>query len=217
MSRRSATTRNRTLAAETFDAARVVHLVGAASADEYAEGVAWYHVAHDHAARYGAAYGVSTDAAAGIIAALSPQLNWDLNLRYAETFLRTGGDPSGHFAHCDRKATAILHGADPLSTLGGPKVRSFYRNIANPDASGAVTVDRHACAVLYGTDTPTYLRTLPKFLDRRHVYQLAAARYRGAARTLGLAPHVCQAVAWVAHRNAQGARIPAATDTYAGF
>lgn len=217
MPRRSATATNRALAAERFETARILATYDAASAAERAEGVTWYQTAHDTARSYAADYGVSVSAAAGIIAALSPQLSWDLNLRYAETFLASDGEPSGHFGLCDDRARAILNGADPLDTLGGPKVRSFYRNIYGPTLAGPVTVDRHACAILYGSTTPEYLSACPKLLDRRYLYNLCAARYRAAARETGLLPHEIQAVCWVTHRNQQAARIPYATDTSPGF
>ena len=68
-----------------------------------------------------------------------------------------------------REARAILAGADPLHALRGSKVRSFYRNIAEPLRPGPVTIDRHAVAILFGTDTPTFLRLHPKLLERAHV------------------------------------------------
>lgn len=195
--------RNRRLVARCFDADNLRRRLDSASAQEWRDGLAWYPAAHDICQSVAATHGTTVETAAGILAALSPQTEWSLNLRMAETFIETGGAPSGHFDNADRKARAILGGAAPLDVLGGPKVRSFYRNILRPECPGAVTVDRHACAVLYGTTTPTYLRTYPKLLDRKGVYRLATGLYRTIAREYDLLPHEAQAIAWVAHRNAQ--------------
>jgi hypothetical protein len=175
------------------------------------EGTGWYATAHEYARTYASAYGISTDAAAGIIAALSPQNGWDNNLQATERFLASDGEAEVHFHLCTERARAIYNGAEPLDALGGRKVRSFYRNIARPDIAGAVTVDRHACAVLHGTDTPTYLRNKAnaRALERYGVYHTAAAVYRAHARTLGILPHELQAIAWITHRRIQTESIPA--------
>lgn len=199
--------------------------VDAASDDTYREGLAWYANAHAEACRLSDDYGVTVPQAAGIIAALSPQMGWEQNLYIARDFI-SGDNRDVHFRLCVDRAAAILAdpGADPLSILGGPKVRSFYRNISDPSVSGPVTVDRHAAACLAGQRTPTYLRLTPKFLDRTGAYKLAAAHFRTVAREHGVRPHELQAVAWLAHRidgagrdRTQAATFPKATATSAGF
>lgn len=200
--RRSTAQRARTTTAELFSADRVHAIINTASPDDVHEGRLWYRQAHDHAAHLAEAHRLTTRQASGIIAALSPQISWDQNLTIAHDFCASGGTAAVHFTLCTDRARAILTDpqTDPLTVLGGQKVRSFYRNILNPTVAGAVTIDRHAAAILAGLPTPDYLRTYPKLLDRTAVYGLCAAAYRSAARTLGLLPHEAQAIAWVRHR-----------------
>jgi hypothetical protein len=200
--RRSTALRARTDASTLFSSERVRTLVETASDEDYRDGSLWYLRAHDHALGLSERYGLTVRQASGIIAALSPQIGWEQNLVIADEFTASGGTASVHVSICTERARAILDDphADPLDILGGPKVRSFYRNIYRPDVAGPVTIDRHAAAILAGLPTPTYLRTFPKFLERTAVYGLAAAAYRTAARDLGILPHEAQAVAWVRHR-----------------
>lgn len=194
-----ALTRNRRIAAETFSADAIHATFAAATDAQWAEGAVWYQTAHAGAADLADAYGLTTRQAAGIIAALSPQTEWTLNLTLAADLCATG--TAGHYRNALDKAQAILAGAEPLDVLGGPKVRSFFRNIAEPDRPGPVTIDRHAVAIAAGTDTSTYLRTHPKLLDRKGIYRLVAGLYRSAAREYpDLHPHTLQAVCWLAHR-----------------
>ena len=200
--RRSTALRARTATEELFSSERVRVLVETASDADYRDGSLWYLRAHDHALDLSERYGLTVRQASGIIAALSPQIGWEQNLVIADDFTASGGTASVHFSICTERARAILDDphADPLDILGGPKVRSFYRNILNPTVPGPVTIDRHAAAILAGLPTPTYLRTYPKLLNRTAIYDLCAAAYRSAARALDLLPHEAQAIAWVRHR-----------------
>lgn len=53
------------------------------------EGMRWYHAANELALRLSGAYGVTTAQAIGVIAALSPQMDWDMNRAAAERVLAT--------------------------------------------------------------------------------------------------------------------------------
>lgn len=164
------------------------------------EGTLWYSTAHGIAATLADEFGITLEAAAGIIAALSPQNGWDNNIAAARAFLE---DPTVdvHFHNACEKARAILAGAHPLAALRGRKVRSFYKNIANPLQYGPVTIDRHAVAILSNfRDTPSFLTAHPKHLERYGAYHLAAAVYRAVARDLQIPPHHLQAIAWVTWR-----------------
>lgn len=198
-----ALTRNRNLVRVHYSADNLRRRLDSATGAEWSDGLAWYPTAHDICLSVAATHGTTLETSVGILAALSPQLAWEQNLAMAETFIASGGLPSGHFADADNKARRILRGEHPTDVLGGPKVRSFYANILRPHCPGAVTVDRHAAACLYGTTTPTYLRTYPKLLERKGIYRLASGIFRTVAREYDLLPHEAQAIAWVSHRNAQ--------------
>lgn len=202
--RRATTTINRQLAHERFDYANLIAVLDLATDEDWSAGITWYARAHEEAVSLSETYGCTILQACGIIAALSPQNGWDNNLAAAALFLQ---DPTRdiHFHDACEKARAILNGAHPLQALRGSKVRSFYRNIAEPLRPGPVTIDRHAVAILFGTDTPTFLRLHPKLLERAHVYRLATAFYRRAAREHGLLPHEVQAIAWLVQSNRSSA------------
>lgn len=124
---------------------------------------------------------------AGVIAALSPRIQWVRNLECAVDVLEHRVPRClGRSAHA---AAVIRDGARPLDVLGGPKTRAFYRNLTG-DLS-AVTVDVHA-AKAAGVD--------PDTLGRRGVYDDVAQCYRIAADHRGLAPAIFQAIVWCAWR-----------------
>jgi len=161
-----------------------------------AEGLAWYGDAHRFAVRLGDRYRIGTDAAAGVIAALSPQLSWERNRHEADRFLREGR--AAQTRNAVGKAGWIACGAAPLEILGGSKVRSFYSNIADPTGSDAVTIDRHALDVARGYVGDDKGR---RVLERPGAYQAVADAYRAAGRCVGARPLDVQAVVWVAWRN----------------
>ena len=198
--RRATTTKNRTEALQHYSLSNLQAVLDLATEADWSSGLNWYATAHAAALQLSGRYGISTVQAAGIIAALSPQNGWENNLTAAELFLQ---DPTRdvHFHDACEKARAILQGAQPLTALRGQKVRSFYRNIADPSRPGAVTVDRHAAAILTGLTTPEWNSRYQKTLERRHFYRLAAAVYRAEARRLSILPHQVQAVAWLVQSN----------------
>ena len=185
---------------------RVLTAVSDATDDEVSEGLGWYHQAHEHAREIADTYGTTTAQAAGVIAALSPQTGWGLNIRLAHDaadHARHGRTDliGGHTEDACAKASRILQGHDPDDVLGGRKVRSFYANILRPDRPGHVTIDRHALSLL-ADDRDANAR----ILDRAGVYQRCAAVFRTSATLLtgggaSLRPHEVQAVAWVHWRN----------------
>lgn len=196
---RGTTTRNRTTALELFVTANLDAVLDLATDEDWNAGIGWYQVAHNEAVKLSHAYGLTTSQAVGIIAALSPQTSWEENLRIADLLCDTRANV--HTADAQRKALAILDGADPVQTLGGRKVRSFYANILTPFHAGPVTIDRHAAAILAGLSTPDWNTTHEKVLERKHYYRIAAAVYRSSARRYGLLPNQLQAIAWLVQSN----------------
>jgi hypothetical protein len=159
------------------------------------QGMTWYNEAH--------ALAVELDAdnplrAAGIIAALSPRVQWSYNVKlarraFAERGEMVGGGLSGNLA----KANAIYHGADVLATLKAPKTMAFAATIADPAEPTLVVVDRHAVSVALGrcsTDADT------NALSLQGRYELFADAYRRAAKRAGISPAEMQATTWVVWR-----------------
>lgn len=102
-------------------------------------GAAWYRQARLKAYHMAQATGHTLRTAAGVIAALSPRLSWTANVRAAHMVLG-GLTPSGVFKASLAKAIAIREGMKPLSVLGGPKVRAFYRALIGHDSAAVVDV-----------------------------------------------------------------------------
>ena len=166
-------------------------------------GLYWYYDAHDVAAELCPS---NTIRGAGILAALSPQTSWTLNQELAFALVRDPDTNPGTFTHCYEKARDIYYGADPASRLRGRKVRSFFHNIAYPDTSNHVTVDRHMIDAMTRARGFASMKEA-KVLERPGVYTYAAGVLRAVARTTPhpheprpLLPSELQAVLWCAWR-----------------
>lgn len=194
-----------------MNAQNILDVYATATADERRDGAHWYSAAHTFCLGLSKRYDVPVETAAAVVAVLSPRLTWALNLRYADQYLRTGDAPT--FFSTKAKLARIVAG-EPLDDVldGGPKVRSFYANILSPATSIAVTIDRHAYDIVAGT-TDDKGR---KGLEAKGVYESCAEAYRTAAETLGVAPHVVQAVTWLAWKRAKEYTTANHTTLYSG-
>lgn len=179
---------------------RIRQVFGSALDSEHHDGAHWYPTARRIAEQVADAAGRrgDTELGAGLIASLSPQCSWDENIIRA--FAAAEGDETlSVTADCAWKAHAIVSGVDPSAVLGGRKVRSFYRNILGDE--NAVTVDRHAVAIVFGRALSD--REI-KLLERPGTYLWIAAAYRSVARELGIPASTLQAITWLAWRRLKG-------------
>ncbi|MCD2462440.1 hypothetical protein MBT42_02575 [Streptomyces sp. MBT42] len=165
-----------------------------ATPEQEAQGRVWYTNAHDLA-------DMMTDGdvrmGAGLLAALSPQTSWPLNVELATNAYETG-QPSGHLGDALAKAAKILAGADPTEVLPmDRKTGHFYRCIVDPADADAVCIDRHAHDIAVGEEYGARDRGL----GAKGRYALIAHCYREAAQRLGELPSVVQAVTWVVWRD----------------
>lgn len=165
-----------------------------ATDEEIAEGREWYSTAHQ-TAKMLADGDVATGA--GLLAALSPQTAWWLNVELAcEAF--DSGTARRHTRDSCSKANKILAGIDPVDVLPMErKTGHFYRCILDPSDSEAVCIDRHAYDIAVGIPLGDWSRGL----SAHGRYRLVAECYREAARRLGELPSTVQAATWVAWRN----------------
>jgi hypothetical protein len=136
--------------------------------------------------------------AAGVLAALSPNEGWTTNVSNAWTFLET--DRISIFATFPGRCWFYTAGFDPEWVLfrGGVnfKVQSFYKNIADPETPGPVTIDRHAKGIVY--NDPGIAKLKPH--ATRVQYDAYELMYTKAASEVGMMPHQLQAVTWLAWR-----------------
>jgi hypothetical protein len=175
---------------------------------ETIEGAQWYETAQNAAATMAARYSVQTETVAGVIAALSPNNQWERNLRDTDALISTytlGGlsdaleVKTSTYSKNKLKALAILEGATPLEALGGLKVRAFYGCIIGADD---VCVDGHAYAIWRGERIST--RSTPKISAK--LYGSIVADYVQATSTINSVmgtsyrPYQVQAITWLVWR-----------------
>lgn len=162
-------------------------------------GKAWYKKAHDCCLDISTKYGYSLEQVIGVMAAISPRNKWKTNI--CNTFSLVMGHQNkvnpkdikiSTFNKNKEKAWAILEGADPLTILGGNKVRAFYDNILNLEQSNKITIDTHAINIANGTKSN-------KTLSNR-AYQLLSNEYIQAANSIGIHPIYLQAITWIYYR-----------------
>jgi hypothetical protein len=172
----------------------ILSVFTSATEDEYGEGAQWYENAH-WTARALAEGDVKVGA--GLLAALSPQTAWWLNVELACDAYETG-NATRHTGDSCGKANKIMAGIPPEDVLPMErKTGQFYRCILDPDDAEAVCIDRHAYDIAVGIP----LGDWPRGLSTPSRYRLLADCYREAARRAGQLPSVVQAVTWVTWRN----------------
>lgn len=165
-----------------------------ATSHEYGLGAAWYLDARTHAHCIADIAGVSMAAAAGVIAVLSPQIEWTRNLEEAYRMATAHADgvlvddnTFGAFRRNVYKAYDILQTPDRVADIvSGPKVTAFWRAIAG--LPGGPVVDRHATRVAtgYAYDGVT-----------ARTYTAVQQAYIDAAERLHQSEHTIQATVWL--------------------
>lgn len=170
----------------------------AASAEDMAQGRAWYHVAHDLAGVIGAG---SVPIGAGVIAALSPQCPWERNVTLARDVCTTG-IIRGHMTEALGKVARIMGGEDPARVLpNGSKTWNFYHNMLYPSSPDFITVDRHAHDVAVGE---AYGKKRDRGLSYAPRYATLARAYLHSGRELDEIAAVVQPVTWCYWRRTHG-------------
>jgi hypothetical protein len=171
----------------------IISVWSVATDDQILQGRSWYRTAHETAAML-ADGDVRTGA--GLLAALSPQTSWWLNVELAcEAF--ESGNATRHTGDSCGKANKILAGIDPVDVLPmRRKTGHFYRCILDPSDPVSVCIDRHAHDVAVGVAYGDWSRGL----SAHGRYALIADCYWEAAQRLGEIPSVVQAATWVAWR-----------------
>ena len=209
----------------------VQHLVdtfNSATDTQLVSGLTWYQEAHRFALTLCTRYGITPQAAAGIIAALSPQNHWDKNLVDAELFcahLFNGESyPTGRSITKDtysklRAISEFRNGntqaiADIVRGKDARKVHAFYWNILKPSDETHVTIDRHATDCYYNGKTQYSKTGKTKFSITTREWREIHAAYIAAADICSVCPCQFQAVVWVVWRDANSTYVlPAAYDT----
>ncbi|MES2156057.1 MAG: hypothetical protein V4510_13065 [bacterium] len=144
----------------------------------------WYREARSYARALTREHGGGLGRAAGIIAALSPQISWGVNKRLAAQVMEHGWPQEGCLRLSEQRAHDIWMGDRPLAVLGGPKTRAFYRAIMGDE--DAVVLD-------------TWMATAmgwPHNAFSARQYERCERALREAAAVTSLAPSAFQAIVW---------------------
>lgn len=162
---------------------------------EHVNGANWYADAHALALE------LSPDdvwRGAGVIAALSPLKQWNVNARLARNAFDTG-IATGNIGMHNSIAQAILDGAHPFDVMRGDKTRSFTEAIATAGNGRIATIDRHAHDIAMAQVFTDSTRKIGK-----RVYRDMAAAYREVADYTGLSVNAIQAITWITWRREKG-------------
>jgi len=151
----------------SHNAREIVAKFTLATSQEVQLGVDWYPSAYKIAVRMAGTYGVPTETAAGVIAALSPNNRWERNIVDAEAIIkcwRAGGTRADMlnvkvctYGKMKAKAIDILtrfdgnieEWQDITTILKGKKIVEFFNCITNPKLND-VCIDGHAYSVWFG-------------------------------------------------------------------
>jgi len=197
---------------ETSDraiAARLRSWLRVSTDRQRAEGLAWYPMAQEFAAKLAARAGITRHAAANVIAALSPRNRWERNVEDAQNLAAAwaAGEPQESVTVCTphanrRKAWAALNG-EPISD-SAPKSHAFSLNISRLDPARC-TIDVWAMrsalvppGELARLPEPPACQESPTECQYRRLERLHLA----AADREGLAGFELQAIVWTAIREA---------------
>jgi hypothetical protein len=169
--------------------ANIIGVYNRTSLKQREKGRNWYPVAHDLAEMVGQG---DVYKGAGIIAALSANKRWEINVGLARD--AGEGNVHGHTKATLRKVEAMLDGADPREILPMQlKTGNFFRCIADPEDPDPVVIDRHAHDVAVGE----VYGERDRLLGNTTRYATLALAYRLAAREVGEIPQGLQAITWV--------------------
>ena len=181
----------------------IIKCYESATLESIQDGATWYREAQDIAIVIGRLGGYKDHQAlfvgAGILAALSPQVEWGDNIQWAIQLVVKGIRKQTWRNH--DKAVRILQGEKPNDVLGGNKVRAFYKAIVAPSGSGEPVIDRHAVAIYMGrTVTEKELR----YLQNSKVMLRLQGAYKKASNQVGIHHHELQAITWLEWRTNKG-------------
>lgn len=192
--------------------AAIIDAWSQSSPQEREQGMRWYQDAHALAGDMAKLYlGGNTTAAAGTIAAYSPQTGWAVDMMNALASIRRHkaigpgeGQATANFQHAAQQA---LDGVPIDEAFHAPKTNSFAHLIdlggdAPDDKLGEVVIDRWALsAAMARRSHVADIDKAPIGITRYHEY--VSDQYRAAARVISeregreISPHQVQAVTWL--------------------
>ena len=194
-----------------------------AKPEDVAHGIAWYAEAYEQCRIIADRFNLPIHIVIGVVAALSPNNRWEINIRNANDLICafTTGSTMDDVSVCTystmkQKAWSILEQmpdryeendtliVDEVKTiLNGKKIVCFYENIMGDDTC---TIDGHARNIAYNervnlTDNKTSIG-VKEYANLQDAYRIAASRCRVNGRRLKA--YELQAITWVTWRKLHG-------------
>lgn len=192
---------------------RIMAWYDLASAEQRAAGKLWYAAAREFCRSLAEDSGLPVHKVAGVLAALSPSVYWNLNKRQCEALCLTFADGGpirsvaiSTYSQQADKAYAILE-TDHLSVDGVPEILgvrafktvAFYYCVLDPAESQCVAVDRHILSALHFDD----------FVQgSRWCYVMTESAFRVVAERLDMMPNMLQAIVWIVYKETAEAYSP---------
>ena len=183
---------------------QILKVYKSATADEVKHGMKWYAIAKRDSTKVAKEFGISINTVVGVVAALSPNLGWGINIKAArilvECFANGGAMddvivsayPQNKLKAWDMLEQKMVRKKAIMAKLNGPKTTAFFANILGIDV---VTVDGHAKNIHDG---------IRRVLKNNNVgvreYGIIANAYIEAAKAVGIKGFQMQAITWVAWR-----------------
>lgn len=184
---------------------RILYYHGIANPENLEQGMSWYNRAHEFCKELGEELNLPLFHVAGVVAALSPLVEWSVNKQNARDFLQ-GTRVSVHTKSQIAKAHACLHTEYPeeifnLLTIKGTKTSWFFWNILYPDTASGVTIDRHAIGSC--VFSPSNAAVIPDNYSHITInqYNFFMRVYMRAAEIRGILPHQMQAIVWEVYKS----------------
>lgn len=192
-------------------AANIRKVLRQATEEELAAGHDWYRAANERALIMALDFGISIEAVAYIIAALSPGVRWEQNVAAARKLIATALDDAGYIStlvltgypknvvKAKNIAREVVLGYVPTvwkRHLKGKKVVEFAENIILPERCQQVTIDTHAISIALGKRFTT--KSAPKL--RITEFTRISAAYIQVAAEHNISPNQCQAITWLVWR-----------------
>lgn len=164
-----------------------------AEPDDVRQGLAWYSTVHQKCLKLAGETGYSLEQCAGVVAVLSPMVEWNLNMRTATRFLKAKGKLTSvpGFARNKRKARQVLKG--DLGVIRGPKVKAFFETIIDPNHLEPV-IDTQMLAAFY--EGVAYRDDLKWAMTKKRLAPVRAA-VKNIAERKGWRISEAQAIIWV--------------------
>ena len=201
-----------TYAQLSVNAREIVAKFQLATSQEVQLGCDWYASDLKIASRIASKYGTTTEVAAGVIAALSPNNRWERNIIDAENIIKcwaAGGTDEDvlavtccTYSTMKQKALDILTRDIPIvEILNGPKIIEFFNCITNPMLND-VCIDGHAYSVWFGQrltmkQVPNIGKKLRQQIKTDYV---DACTFINEELNESFTPADIQAITWVTHK-----------------